>query len=263
MKYHAASLISLIPSVMLLLGCGTPGGGDDGQAGTTAGTAVDSTADSTTGTSAGTADSTDTGVPPPASPCDPLDVQEAAGIPAECDAYVHAWDGTACAQICECEGPHCDLATPSAEGCLEDRWDCPAFTDACPMQDGTATLTGLRELTMGVFGARGGMLDLVFAGDRLELASWTHVRFASYEPSAQGLVVRLPAVEAPGDYPVTGQRLEGPDEDEWAGTLTITDLRLDGEPGAWRMSGSLSIAGDGGSFDGDFTEIPGCAPLSD
>lgn len=220
-----------------------------------------------TGTGSSTDTGTDTETSEPPGVCDALDVMESCGIPEEGDNYVWAWVGDRCKQLCECAGPDCDLVDGDYGSCLEARLGCPTFVESCPLQEGNASLEGPLELSMGAFGTtQEDELLLGFSSSVLSMAGWTHTVFAEYEPyGGGGLYVRLPIDAAPGEYPVIGHEVHGDSLPPWSGTVTITEIVTEGDPGTWHMSGSLSVVRDDGRLSavGDFTGIPGCAALSD
>lgn len=211
-------------------------------------------------------DSTEAEPNPLPNACEPQVVDEGDGIPQECEGrYVWAWTGVECQQLCECIGPDCDSTVPGLDDCLAPRLDCTAFTESCPMQEGTATLEGATPLTVGTFGRFDDTLVIGFGPTVLDLAGWSHAAFAEFEPSGgTGFIFNLPVPDTTGDYPISGGMLNDIDSPLWTGTLTITELTMDGAPGTWTMSGSLSATSDDGdeTLVGDFIGINGCMQLT-
>jgi hypothetical protein len=230
---------------------------------TTADASGETDVESATGT--GTGIGTDTEISEPPGVCDALDVMEACGIPPEGDDFVWAWTGDRCKQLCECAGPDCDLVDSDHRSCLEARLGCPTFTESCPLQEGNASLEGPIPLSMGAFGIGQDELQLAFSTSVLDMAGWSHTISAEYHSQgADGVQVRLPIVDAPGEYPVIGRGLGSDLLPPWSGTVTITEIVTEGDPGTWHMSGTLSVVRDDGrlSAEGNFTGIPGCAALT-
>lgn len=219
----------------------------------------------TTDTSTG-GESTEAEPNPQPEVCEGLDVDEGDEIPPECEgSYVWAWTGNECQQLCECIGPDCAQADPSLDDCLAPRLSCPVFTESCPMQEGTAAIEGSNPLTVGTFGRSDDNLVVGFGPSVLDLAGWSHSIFAEYHPwGGAGFIVYLPVPKGPGVFPITGAPLDDNFSLPWTGTLTITELTMEGPPETWTMSGSLFATDESGTetFTGEFMGINGCLELT-